>query len=258
MGVFNIGPRALITIVVLVVLGAGAWYIQNLQATVVEQQAQLQTAAQKEAALQDSVRTLGSYVTLGGLDRSLFGRYDLPGEVEAPGEVEGDVQESTEVTIAPEAGEGSGHLRPEVRDTVYVYYLDTAVGRYRVQGDLEVIRRTGALSYNLNVQGDPITFRTYQVEIDGLRQTVLDLPSSFQVRGLQTTFRPEVVETPRRWRVRFPVVALRPEEPGFIAYGAELYYYTAPVWGVEGFVEGGLLYNRSSGVQPTLRIGLQF
>lgn len=67
----------------------------------------------------------------------------------------------------------------------------------------------------------------YTVQAGGLRQTVVDLPASVRLQGLQTTYVPEPYEEERSWRVRLPVVALRPELPGYFSYGAEL-HYSAP------------------------------
>lgn len=259
MSLFSLNPRTLLTALAVALLATGGWYVHHLQATISEQQARLQTAEQREAALQDSVRELGSYNRAGEM-RDLFGRYDLPGEVDAPEEVteEGEVKEGTELTIRPGAAADDGQITPVIEDTLYVYYLDTAVGRYKVTGDIEVARRNGLLSYDLNVQGDPITFRTYKVESGGLRQTVADVPSNIQLTGLQTTYVPESYEEERRWHVRAPVVALRPELDAYFAYGAEFHYHTPTFLGASGFVETGLLIDNSQNVYPTIRGGVQF
>lgn len=184
------------------VVGGLWWQVEAKTAQLAAAQDRLQSAAQRNAALRDSLQRDTSYADAGVL-RSVYSMTDsvgTPTEEDATAPVTEGGRDITEKTTAVYEGDSavvSGVAQPEAPDTRR-YEFRAQAGRYGLTARL-MVRPAGALDYRFVVDPPPVEIRIYQTAREGpsgatITETHFDVPNG-RVRALHTT-RPSVRRPP--------------------------------------------------------------
>lgn len=249
---------------ILMLAGLGT-YVYRLSAENERLRTERQIAEQRSDALADSLRTIDSYTDTSGVERTIFGKLNLPTlqpDTLGSDRVEGDTEQRTDTRLDPQADSSAATEAPtDTTDETWTYRVDDQIGRYHLTGPIRVSVSTRQLDYDFRIDGSPIDLTIYQAQREGQMQTVVDAPTSVMVAGLQGYSKPDLSKEFDRWVLEAPAFSFRPSLGNGLSIGVFLRRRAELPLGAVGYAEIGVLgapTTTMTEITPTARAGIQW